>query len=204
MAMAGAVTSVDLRAEDHEMGRVIGRGGANIRQVMATTATKVEVLKGAGNESESMIRVMGTKEAVAKAKEMLESVGIGGARREVMVREDQVGIIIDKGGGTLREIEEETGARLVVEGRHPGVSMKVVRIYRTERQAAAAAMMVKWKIQDKDNVNDKGIYTKKDKSKDKDKELARKGRGARLVKKEFSDKRNCYMGIMERLDLLTD
>ena len=185
MAMAGAVTSVDLRVEDHEMGRVIGRGGANIRQVMANTATKVKVLRGAGDESESVIQVTGTKEAVTKAKKMLESVGIGGARREVMVMEDQVGIIIGKGGGTMRQIEEETGARLVVEGRHPGVSMKVVRIYGTERQAAAAARMLKWKIQDKDNVNDKGIYTKKDKSKDKDKELAsgQERTGARLVER---------------------
>ena len=110
---------------------------------MANTATKVKVLTGAGDESESVIRVTGTKEAVAEAKEMLESVGIGGARREVAVRDDQVGIIIGKGGCTLREIEEETGATLVVEGRHPGVSIQVVRIYGTERQAAAAARMVK-------------------------------------------------------------
>ena len=231
MAMAEAVTSVDLKVEDHEMGRLMGRGGANIKKVMATTATKMEVLTGAGGESKTVFRVTGTQEAVAKAKKMMESVGIGGARREVMVREDQVGIIIGKGGGTLKKLEEETGARLVVQGRRPGFSERSVQIYGTKRQAAAAARRVnkfleerkdkvkdkvkdevKDKVEDNDKVKDnvkvrvkdKSINTLKDKS-DKDKELASQGQGARLEKRtEFSDRWNGYIEMMERLDLLTD
>ena len=175
-----------------------------MKKVMETTGAKVVVLTGAGDEGEGVVRVTGAKEVVAKATKMLEGVGIGGGRK-VMVREDQVGILIGKGGGTLKKMEEETGVRLVVAERRPGFSERVVRIYGTKRQAAAAARRVKtfldeWKSQDKDKSKDKGRIQDKDNGKDtdrsKDKDISKS--------KGFSDKRNHYVDMMERLDMMDD
>ena len=69
----GELCQEDISVGSHEMGKVIGRGGANIRDIRSTSGAVLEVLKEKSEEgATTIIRIFGRQKNVNRAKEMLE------------------------------------------------------------------------------------------------------------------------------------
>ena len=54
----------------HHSGKVIGRGGAKIREISAESGARVNILKDEANMSVTPVEISGTPEQQAKAKQV--------------------------------------------------------------------------------------------------------------------------------------
>ncbi|KAI9533478.1 hypothetical protein NQZ68_022608 [Dissostichus eleginoides] len=124
---------VTFTVENSLVGRIIGKGGAKIRELEESTGARIKVNKG---DYEGEVVLSGSSEAQQKAKEMIEELvadssshnASGGPGRGTFgdeksdssqpltftVENGLVGRIIGKGGAKIRELEESTGARIKV------------------------------------------------------------------------------------------
>jgi len=59
---------ISIEVPDFVVGSIIGRGGANIKELQASTGARVDIKRGSGRAD-----VSGSEEAVAKAKEQIEA-----------------------------------------------------------------------------------------------------------------------------------
>merc|ERR1719506_1749060 len=106
-----------------EVGRVLGRGGENIRRIEEESGARLEL-----DKSENRLDMRGPPDAVAKARDMvLSEIGKDGARGPggggggdtgtplvVWVQSKEAGRIIGKGGENLRNLIQSTGAEIKV------------------------------------------------------------------------------------------
>ncbi|XP_034008414.1 LOW QUALITY PROTEIN: probable ATP-dependent RNA helicase DDX43 [Trematomus bernacchii] len=149
---------VTFAVENSLVGRIIGKGGANIRELEESTGARIKVNKG---DYQGEVVLLGSSEAQQKAKEMIEELvsdsnsqnASGGPGRGTFgdeksdssqpvtftVENGLVGRIIGKGGAKIRELEESTGARIKVnKGDYQG---EVVLLGSSEAQQKAKEMI---------------------------------------------------------------
>ncbi|KAJ1567360.1 RNA binding protein, heterogenous nuclear RNP-K like protein [Cladochytrium tenue] len=122
-------TTVTLRAlvSTKEAGVIIGKGGKNVADIRSVTNVKAGVSKVVSGVSERILTVSGTSLAVAKAysivaRHILESpistpqppVYADCTTIRLLVAHQLMGSIIGKGGAKIKEIQEESGAKLVI------------------------------------------------------------------------------------------
>jgi len=120
----GGVSDSVTISQEH-VGLIIGRGGEQIRQIQADCASRVAVSNKEETGGTRTFSVQGTEEAVEKTKKMIHELiaeaearkaGAAGAKRgargelPLLIREDQVGTILGKGGSKVKEIEQSCGA----------------------------------------------------------------------------------------------
>ncbi|KAL3050694.1 hypothetical protein OYC64_012671 [Pagothenia borchgrevinki] len=149
---------VTFTVENGLVGRIIGKGGAKIRELEESTGARIKVNKG---DYQGEVVLMGSSEAQQKAKEMIEELvsdsnsqnASGGPGRGTYgdeksdssqpvtftVENGLVGRIIGKGGAKIRELEESTGARIKInKGDYEG---EVVLLGSSEAQQKAKEMI---------------------------------------------------------------
>jgi polyribonucleotide nucleotidyltransferase len=89
---------------------IIGRGGSNIKRLIAESGAQVDL-----DRSSRRVTVRGRKAQVAKAVAMLdELVGEAGEEEEIPVPARQLGLIIGRGGATIRQLQADSGATIDV------------------------------------------------------------------------------------------
>ncbi|CAJ0557695.1 unnamed protein product, partial [Mesorhabditis spiculigera] len=118
----------DMLIPADKCGLIIGKQGDTIRQLQERTGIRMALVQ---NEQTNQgqpkpLRMTGTPTKVAAAKQLIESMLVGGpdgmllktriveatARGEVVVPRSAVGMIIGRSGETIRRIAQETGARI--------------------------------------------------------------------------------------------
>ncbi|TPX68028.1 hypothetical protein SpCBS45565_g03404 [Spizellomyces sp. 'palustris'] len=128
-----------------EAGVIIGKGGKNVAEVREVTGVKAGVSKVVHGVHERILTVSGPLESVAKAyylvaKHLLENPIENTRQREpahpdyttirLLVAHQLMGSIIGKGGSRIRDIQEESGARIVVSKEMlPQSTERVIEIY---------------------------------------------------------------------------
>ena len=136
----GGVTSEQVMVPDKMVGMIIGRGGEQITRLQADSGCKIQMAQESGGLSERMCTLTGPPPAIAQAKAMIDGIisseghpggpgGGGGGRGgfgggggpmggggqvEMMVPGHKVGLIIGKGGETIKMLQEQTGAKIVI------------------------------------------------------------------------------------------
>ena len=100
-------------------GRVVGPGGSVIKILKEKTGATIRIPdRSTGSE---LIRLSGTKQAVAAAKDAIKMIGKYGYSRmtnpgfthgEVKVASDRIGLIIGKNGSQRKQLEGNTGAKI--------------------------------------------------------------------------------------------
>ncbi|XP_020711559.1 far upstream element-binding protein 1 isoform X3 [Athalia rosae] len=115
---------------------VIGRGGEQITRLQSETGCKIQMAPESGGLPERVCTLTGSREAVNRAKELVLSIvnqrsrteGIGDMNIgsssggvishpgfvEIMIPGPKVGLIIGKGGETIKQLQEKSGAKMVV------------------------------------------------------------------------------------------
>ncbi|KAL6502014.1 hypothetical protein OROGR_027147 [Orobanche gracilis] len=150
------------------VGAIIGKGGETIKYLQMQSGAKIQVTRDMDadpNSSTRAVELMGTPDQIAKAEELINDVlseadtgGSGsvsrrltgqasGAEQFVMkVPNNKVGLVIGKGGETIKNMQARTGARIQVIPLHlpPGDMSKerTVQIDGTSEQIEAAKQLV--------------------------------------------------------------
>lgn len=136
----GGICNEDIRVPDKMVGLIIGRGGEQITRLQSETGCKIQMAPESGGLPERVCTLTGSREAVNRAKELVLSIvnqrsrseGIGDINMssasasggsggmihpgfvEIMIPGPKVGLIIGKGGETIKQLQEKSGAKMVV------------------------------------------------------------------------------------------
>ncbi|XP_055923226.1 far upstream element-binding protein 1 isoform X2 [Eupeodes corollae] len=176
-ATAGNTTEEQLRIPEALVSHlVIGRNSSdNISHIQAESGCKIQL----SQESERTVTVRGSRETVTKGREMIQQMatqhGAGTVEivlsitmpppgptgyppyQEIMVPGAKVGLVIGKGGETIKMLQEKTGAKMVIIQDGPNQEViKPLRISGDFQKIEHAKMLVFELIQDKDSVRPGG------------------------------------------------
>lgn len=150
------------------VGVIIGKGGETIKHLQMQSGAKIQVTRDMDadpNSSTREVELTGTPDQIARAEQLISDVlaeaeasGPGGGSRRmpgppsgadqfvIKVPNNKVGLVIGKGGETIRNIQASTGARVQVIPLHlpPGDTSRerTVQIDGTSEQIEAAKQMV--------------------------------------------------------------
>lgn len=104
---------------------LIGKRGAKVQAMMEESGAKIFISKQEGQDSSKRrVAIRGTAEAVQKAKELIdaqvhyaETAAVFNVSEMVKIPTKHVGLVIGKGGATVKAIESETGAVVKIDTR---------------------------------------------------------------------------------------
>merc|ERR1719323_1998683 len=177
--MAAQVTSEQVMVPDKMVGLIIGKGGEQITRLQAETGCKIQMAADSAGMPERLCTLTGPLSAIEQAKAMIEGIianegqrggggmgggmhqGMGGAPGagtfEMPIPGDKVGLIIGKGGETIKMIKEQTGANMIIiqESNAP-TEVKPLRITGTPDQVGRAKAEV-FKILNANEANGRGM-----------------------------------------------
>ncbi|ORZ23650.1 hypothetical protein BCR42DRAFT_139821 [Absidia repens] len=167
-------THVKLEVPSNKVGLVIGRGGDTIRDLEERSGAKIKVLTENPGDRSSVrtVSIVGDKHATEKAKSLVEDIinndqnqgyhdhrshdgggggygrSDGGAVDTVRIPKEFVGLIIGRGGETVRALQEESGARIVVDKYgDPHADQKTLTIHGTPETIAIAKDLITEKVE---------------------------------------------------------
>eukprot|EP00092_Neocalanus_flemingeri_P030654 GFUD01033284.1.p1 GENE.GFUD01033284.1~~GFUD01033284.1.p1 ORF type:complete len:353 (+),score=103.09 GFUD01033284.1:52-1110(+) len=120
--MGDDITFEEIRIPNEMVGKVIGRGGATIRQLQDDSGCRVVVAISSNGEQTRAVALQGTVEQVSLATEMINQTLA--CDIEFMVPQEKIGLLIGKKGETIRMIQDLTGTEIFIIGSphmmHPG------------------------------------------------------------------------------------
>eukprot|EP00927_Polykrikos_kofoidii_P016649 TRINITY_DN17534_c0_g1_i1.p1 TRINITY_DN17534_c0_g1~~TRINITY_DN17534_c0_g1_i1.p1 ORF type:complete len:1908 (-),score=371.19 TRINITY_DN17534_c0_g1_i1:105-5828(-) len=105
------------------VGMLIGKGGETVKQLSKDSGARIEISKTGqeGPNGERTVYISGPQDCIDKAKHMIEDT-LGKARERfgtaspnthvMKVQHELVGMLIGKGGETIKELKKESGARI--------------------------------------------------------------------------------------------
>uniref|UniRef100_G1TJG3 K Homology domain-containing protein n=1 Tax=Oryctolagus cuniculus TaxID=9986 RepID=G1TJG3_RABIT len=111
---------------------VIGRGGEQINKIQQDSGCKVQISPDSGGLPERSVSLTGAPESVQKAKMMLDDIvsrgrggppgqfhdsangGQNGTVQEIMIPAGKAGLVIGKGGETIKQLQERAGVKMIL------------------------------------------------------------------------------------------
>jgi len=154
---------VRILIENHQVGGIIGKGGANVTRVREESGASVSILKAESrNVQERIMIIRGTVAQVSKAANHLTQLTLDARPRDkkdsekdpqtsftILVHRAAVGAVIGKGGATIRETQQDTGTRIQVSNEPlPRSTEKTVTIHGSPNCIEAAALRVLTQLKD--------------------------------------------------------
>lgn len=168
----GSATSKIVHVPNDMVGKIIGKGGATIRQLQDLSGAHVDVAKAPlGNEPTRRVTLTGSYEQVEKCNEYIEmklagqslpgaTGGMGApgmapimsdSEMRVQIPNDMVGKVIGKGGETIRSIQDQSGAHMdIAKECAPGMSTREVTIKGSPAQMAYCNLLLQQKLSNGD------------------------------------------------------
>jgi len=146
--MDGGNSVLTVQIPDSKAGLVIGKGGATIKEIQHSTGTHLKLPNEADAGSDPPVRtitISGANPEVAKMK-ILNIVGqerMGSSVLTVQIEDSKAGLVIGRGGATIKEIQSRTGTHIELpnqadEGSKPPVrTITITKGFDTEAQQAA-------------------------------------------------------------------
>ncbi|EXB66885.1 Far upstream element-binding protein 2 [Morus notabilis] len=160
-------SSKKIEIPNGRVGVIIGKGGETIKYLQLQSGAKIQVTRDMDadlNSPTRMVELMGTPEQIAKAEQLITDVlagaesgsqgmqtrrvgGQSGSEQFVMkIPNNKVGLVIGKGGETIKNMQARTGARIQVIPLHlpPGDASieRTLQIDGTSEQIETAKQLV--------------------------------------------------------------
>lgn len=173
---AGDVVVETMEVPDHCVGLVIGRGGEQISQIQSQTNCRVQMSPESDPNNMRQCTLQGSKMSVDRAKAMIQDViaragnrpppgrggagghfdGAGGGRQithEMLIPGAKCGLVIGKGGETIKNIQEQAGVKMVMiqENQESGGQPKPLRIIGEPEKVENARRMVEDILQSRED-----------------------------------------------------
>lgn len=155
---------------DKMVGMIIGRGGEQITRLQQESGCKIQMASDSGGQPVRMCTLTGSPEAISQAKVLIDGVianspggadaaqgargggggppggmgGMGGGQTvEIMVPGNKVGLVIGKGGETIKNLQMQTGAKIsVIQENNSMANEKPLRISGTPQVVEMAKVKV--------------------------------------------------------------
>ncbi|CAL8248019.1 unnamed protein product [Merluccius merluccius] len=160
------VITEDYRVPDRMVGFIIGRGGEQITRIQLESGCKIQIAPDSGGLMERQCSLTGTPESIEQAKRMLAQIvercrngpGFhgdgegGGSVQEMLIPASKVGLVIGRGGDTIKQLQERAGVKMMMiqDGPMPTGADKPLRISGDPYKVQAARELVLEVIRDKD------------------------------------------------------
>lgn len=132
-----------MRIPNQMIGKVIGRGGARIKELKDKSGCKISIAKESScGEQTTEVTLQGSSEEINVAKELISEIVV--SNFEFFVPEDKIGLLIGKKGRHIKMIQKLSGAKVVV-GRWHNISdsrQKIVRIYGAQESVEKASKLI--------------------------------------------------------------
>uniref|UniRef100_A0A3P8NBX2 K Homology domain-containing protein n=1 Tax=Astatotilapia calliptera TaxID=8154 RepID=A0A3P8NBX2_ASTCA len=149
---------------------IIGRGGEQINKIQQESGCKVQIAPDSGGLPERNVSLTGTQDSIQKAKRLLNEIvsrgrgtpplssyhdssnGQNGAVHEMMIPAGKAGLVIGKGGETIKQLQERAGVKMILiqdASQGPNVD-KPLRIIGDPYKVQQAQEMVQEILRDRD------------------------------------------------------
>jgi far upstream element-binding protein len=169
----GMVTTDEHRVPDKMVGLIIGKGGEQITRLQAETGCKVQIAPDSGGLPERPCQLTGTPQAIQMCKQLMQNIiergqgggppmgggmdgmgSEGGTVVEMNIPGSKVGLIIGKGGETIRQLQERANVKMVMiqDSNAPTAQDKPLRISGEPQKCQRAKEMVLDLLAEKDGV----------------------------------------------------
>ncbi|KAL1004899.1 hypothetical protein UPYG_G00051960 [Umbra pygmaea] len=160
----------DYRVPDGMVGLIIGRGGEQINKIQQDSGCKVQIAPDSGGQPERSVSLTGNPEAIAKAKMYLDEIvsrgrgtppsfhettnGQSGSMQEMMIPAGKAGLIIGKGGETIKQLQERAGVKMILiqDGSQPPNMDKPLRIIGDPYKVQQAKELVNEILRERDHA----------------------------------------------------
>jgi polyribonucleotide nucleotidyltransferase len=129
---AEATQTIDIGAKNVPL--IIGSAGSTIKMLQANTSAKIDIARGS-----SSCTVSGSADAVSAAVSAIRKLILDNSHGQTVAYDCHIGVIIGKGGATIRSVQEASGAKVDIESSGDGC---LVSFSGTEVQIAAAQAAV--------------------------------------------------------------
>uniref|UniRef100_A0AAX7V2B6 K Homology domain-containing protein n=1 Tax=Astatotilapia calliptera TaxID=8154 RepID=A0AAX7V2B6_ASTCA len=145
---------------------IIGRGGEQITRIQLESGCKIQIAPEGGGLMERPCSLTGTPESIEQAKRLLAQIvdrcrngpgfhgdGEGGASvQEMLIPASKVGLVIGRGGDTIKQLQERAGVKMMMiqDGPMPTGADKPLRISGDPYKVQAARELVLEVIREKD------------------------------------------------------
>uniref|UniRef100_A0A8C7T2M6 K Homology domain-containing protein n=1 Tax=Oncorhynchus mykiss TaxID=8022 RepID=A0A8C7T2M6_ONCMY len=123
--------SIKLTALPSSSPPVIGRGGEQINKIQQESGCKVQIASDSGGLPERSVSLTGSPDSIQKAKILLDEIvsrgrgtppssfheatnGQSGSGQEMMIPAGKAGLIIGKGGETIKQLQERAGVKMIL------------------------------------------------------------------------------------------
>ncbi|CAH8254211.1 unnamed protein product [Arabidopsis lyrata] len=145
-----------------KVGTLIGKGGEMVRYLQVNSGAKIQIRRDAEADPSSALRpveIIGTVACIEKAEKLINAViaeaEAGGVpalaargvpeQMEIKVPNDKVGVIIGRGGETIKNMQTKSRARiqLIPQSEGDGSKERTVRISGDKRQIDIATALIK-------------------------------------------------------------
>ncbi|XP_016139721.1 far upstream element-binding protein 2-like isoform X1 [Sinocyclocheilus grahami] len=147
---------------------VIGRGGEQINKIQQESGCKVQIAPESGGLPDRIVSLTGGPEAIQKAKMQLddiisrgrgtppsfhESTNGSGHMQEMVIPAGKAGLIIGKGGETIKQLQERAGVKMIlIQDASQGPNMdKPLRIIGDPYKVQQAREMVQEILRERDH-----------------------------------------------------
>ncbi|CAG5896425.1 unnamed protein product, partial [Menidia menidia] len=121
-------TSEEFKVPDGMVGFIIGRGGEQISRIQQESGCKIQIAPDSGGMPERSVTLTGPPESIQTAKRLLTEIvekgrpapafhhndGPGMTVQEIMVPASKAGLVIGKGGETIKSLQERAGVKMVM------------------------------------------------------------------------------------------
>ncbi|XP_029961688.1 far upstream element-binding protein 3-like isoform X2 [Salarias fasciatus] len=160
------VLTEDYKVPDRMVGFIIGRGGEQITRIQLESGCKIQIAADGGGLAERPCSLTGTPESIEQAKRLLVQIvdrcrngpgfhgdGEGGASvQEMLIPASKVGLVIGRGGDTIKQLQERAGVKMMMiqDGPMPTGADKPLRISGDPYKVQAARELVLEVIREKD------------------------------------------------------
>ncbi|XP_038559230.1 far upstream element-binding protein 3-like isoform X7 [Micropterus salmoides] len=166
MGHQSRVITEDYKVPDRMVGFIIGRGGEQITRIQLESGCKIQIASDSGGLMERPCSLTGTPESIEQAKRLLIQIvdrcrngpgfhgeGEGGASvQEMLIPASKVGLVIGRGGDTIKQLQERAGVKMMMiqDGPMPTGADKPLRISGDPYKVQAARELVLEVIREKD------------------------------------------------------
>ncbi|XP_067310386.1 far upstream element-binding protein 1 isoform X4 [Pseudorasbora parva] len=120
--------SEEYKVPDGMVGFIIGRGGEQISRIQQDSGCKIQIAPDSGGMPERSVTLTGSPDAIQAAKRLLSEIvekgrpspafhhndGPGMSVQEIMVPASKAGLVIGKGGETIKQLQERAGVKMVM------------------------------------------------------------------------------------------
>ncbi|XP_075877906.1 far upstream element-binding protein 1 isoform X5 [Nelusetta ayraudi] len=166
--------SEEFKVPDGMVGFIIGRGGEQISRLQQESGCKIQIAPDSGGMPDRSVTLTGLPESILTAKRLLTEIvekgrpapafnhsdGPGMTIQEIMVPASKAGLVIGKGGETIKSLQERAGVKMVMiqDGPQNTGADKPLRISGEPFKVQQAKEMVMELIRDQGFREQRGEY----------------------------------------------